>query len=130
MRRSDLTNYFHPYVYRDVINQVNHFKFDTSKIIETIIEWTMISNCLFGADFANGINRICPLLINMKKICLRHTLLPYVSNKYGARLCKLPKKGALDSQLQVIKFTSCLPMVGDSLRVLWLPPPLKLVAVI
>jgi hypothetical protein len=35
------------------------------------------------------------------------------------------KKGALDSQPQVIKFTSCLPMVGDSL---WLPPPLKLVA--
>ena len=35
------------------------------------------------------------------------------------------KKGALDSQPQVIKFTSCLPMVGGSLR---LPPPLKLVA--
>jgi hypothetical protein len=27
------------------------------------------------------------------------------------------KKGALDSQPQVIKFTSCLPMVGGSLRV-------------
>jgi hypothetical protein len=27
------------------------------------------------------------------------------------------KQGALDSQPQVIKFTSCLPMVGDSLRV-------------
>jgi hypothetical protein len=30
----------------------------------------------------------------------------------------------------VIKFTSCLPMVGGSLRVLRLPPPLKLVAMI
>jgi len=30
--------------------------------------------------------------------------------------------GALDSQPQVIKFTSCLPMVGGSLRLL---PPLK-----
>jgi len=30
------------------------------------------------------------------------------------------KKGALDSQPQVIKFTSCLPRVGGSLRVL--PP--------
>jgi hypothetical protein len=29
--------------------------------------------------------------------------------------CKLQKKGALDSQLQVIKFISCLPMVGGSL---------------
>ena len=40
------------------------------------------------------------------------------------------KKGALDSQLQVIKFTSYLPMVGGSLRVLLLLPPLKLVAMI
>ena len=40
------------------------------------------------------------------------------------------KMGALDSQPQVIKFTSCLPMVGDSLRVLRLLPPLKLVAMI
>jgi len=40
------------------------------------------------------------------------------------------KKGTLDSQPQVIKFTSCLPMVGDSLRVLQLLPPLKLVAMI
>ena len=36
------------------------------------------------------------------------------------------KKGALDSQPQVIKFTCCLPRVGGSLRVLRLPPPLKL----
>jgi hypothetical protein len=40
------------------------------------------------------------------------------------------KKGALDSQPHVIKFTSCLPMVGGSLRVLRLPPPLILVAMI
>ena len=40
------------------------------------------------------------------------------------------KKGALDSQPQMIKFTSCLPTVGGSLRVLRLPPPLKLVAMI
>jgi len=40
------------------------------------------------------------------------------------------KKGALDSQPQVIKFTSCLPRVGGSLWVLRLPPPLKLVAMI
>ena len=38
------------------------------------------------------------------------------------------KMGALDSQPQVTKFTSCLPMVGGSLRVLRLPPPQKLVA--
>ena len=43
-----------------------------------------------------------------------------------ARLCKLQKKGAFDSQPQVIKFTSCLPMVGGSLRVLQLLPTLKL----
>ena len=38
------------------------------------------------------------------------------------------KKGALHSQLQVIKFTSCLPMDGGSLRIRRLLPPLKLVA--
>jgi hypothetical protein len=43
------------------------------------------------------------------------------------RLCKLQKKCALDSQPQVIMFTSCLPMVSGSLRVLRLLPPLKLV---
>ena len=46
----------------------------------------------------------------------------------GTRVCKLQKKGALDSQPQVITFTSCLPIVGDSLRVLRLLPPLELVA--
>jgi len=40
------------------------------------------------------------------------------------------KKGALDSQPQVIKFTSCFPMVSGSLRVLRLLPPLNLVAMI
>ena len=40
------------------------------------------------------------------------------------------KKGALDSQSQVIKVTSCWPMVGGSHRVFWLLPPLKLVAMI
>ena len=37
----------------------------------------------------------------------------------------ITKKGAFDSQPQVIKFTSCLPMVGGSLQVLPLLPPLK-----
>jgi hypothetical protein len=42
------------------------------------------------------------------------------------------KKGALDSQLQVIEllYQFNLSMVGGSLRVLRLPPPLKLVAMI
>jgi hypothetical protein len=40
---------------------------------------------------------------------------------------KIYKKGALDSQLQMIKFTICLPVVGGSLRLL---PPLKVVAMI
>ena len=40
------------------------------------------------------------------------------------------KNGALESQPQVIKFTSCLSMVGSSFQVLRLLPPLKLVAMI
>jgi hypothetical protein len=39
-------------------------------------------------------------------------------------------KGSLDSQPQVIKFTSCLAIVGGSLGVLRLLPPRKLVATI
>jgi hypothetical protein len=39
----------------------------------------------------------------------------------------ITKKGASDSQPWVIKFTSCLPMVDGSFRVLRLLPPLKLV---
>ena len=48
---------------------------------------------------------------------------------FHARLCKL-QKGALDSQPQVIKITSCLPMIGGSLRVLRFLSPLILVAMI
>jgi hypothetical protein len=40
------------------------------------------------------------------------------------------EKGSLDLEPQVIKLTSCLSMVGGSLRVLRLLPPLKLVAMI
>ena len=40
------------------------------------------------------------------------------------------KKFALDPQPQVIKFTSCLPMVGGALRALRLLPPLQLVTMI
>jgi hypothetical protein len=40
------------------------------------------------------------------------------------------KKGTLDSQPQVIKFTGCLSRVGGSLRVPQLPSSLKLVPMI
>ena len=49
------------------------------------------------------------------------------SNSGFAPGCVNYKKDALDSQLQVIKFTSCLSMVGGSLQILRLSPPLKLV---
>jgi len=40
------------------------------------------------------------------------------------------KEGGTRPQPQVIKFASCLPMVGGSLWVLRVPPPLKLVVMI
>ena len=46
------------YLYGDVINQVKHFKTDTSKIIEKIIECVMISKCLLGADFAKYVKQM------------------------------------------------------------------------
>ena len=47
-----------------------------------------------------------------------------------AQLCKLQKRVHSTRSDKVIKITSCLHMVGGSLQVLWLPPPLKLVAMI
>jgi hypothetical protein len=54
--------------------------------------------------------------------------LPLISN-VNIAYCTIGM-GALDSQLQVIKFTSFLTMVGGSLRIFWLLPPLKLVTMI
>ena len=54
-----------------------------------------------------------------------------ISNGVGSHLAlQITKKGAIDSQPQVIKFTSCVSMVGGSLRILQLLTPLKLVAMI
>ena len=69
---------------------------------------------------------------------IRHLIIGLPNNSYKpitntacirARLCTLQKRVHY-SQPQVIKFTSCLPMVGVSLRVLRLLPSLKLVAMI
>ena len=46
-----------------------------------------------------------------------------------ARLCKL-QKGCTRFAAASDKVTSCIPMVGGSLRILRLLPPLKLVAMI
>jgi hypothetical protein len=61
---------------------------------------------------------------------MAEVILNYENDSYAVHFEKLSKKGALDLQPQVIKITSCLPMVGGSLRVLRLLPPLKLVAMI
>ena len=57
----------------------------------------------------------------------------YTPHQYGMGsrpALYITKNGALESQPQVIKFTSCLSMVGGSLRVLRLLPPLKPVSMI
>ena len=51
------------------------------------------------------------------------------TNIVNSDLCKL-QKGALDSQLQVIKLTSCFTMAGSSLRVPRFLSSLKLVTMI
>jgi len=67
---------------------------------------------------------ICYSLITLAVVGLPNNSYKPITNTawVRTRLCKL--------QLQVMKFTSCLPMVGGSLRVLRLLPPLKLVAMI
>ena len=49
---------FYVYLYGDVINQVKHFKTDTSNIIEKIIECVMINKYLLGADFAKYVKQM------------------------------------------------------------------------
>jgi hypothetical protein len=63
------------------------------------------------------------------KIYLK-TLTTEYSSDFQHELSLYTRKGALDLQPQVIKFTSCLPMVGGSLQVLRLPLPLKLITMI
>jgi len=58
-----------------------------------------------------------------------HTSLPPIRRRFAPGFANY-KKGALDSQPQVIKFISYLPMVGGSLRVLRLLSPLKLIAIL
>jgi len=58
-----------------------------------------------------------------------HTSLSPIRRRFAPGFANY-KKGTLDSQPQVIKLTRCLPMVGGSLRLLRLPPLLKLVAMI
>ena len=85
--------------------------------------------------------------INLEKIYIRFTYFMFylvkvspiarvtsqAYHQYGVASCpawKITKEDALDTQPQGIKLTRCLPMVGGSLRVLRLLPPLKLVAMI
>ena len=58
-----------------------------------------------------------------------HTILSLIQRGFAPSFVNY-KNGALDPQPQVIMFTSCLPMVGGSLWILRLFPPLKLVAII
>jgi hypothetical protein len=68
------------------------------------------------------------LFLNWSKWCW-HTSLSTIPREFAPGFINY-KKGAVDSQPQEIKFSRCFPMVGSSLRVLWLLPPLKQVAMI
>jgi len=60
-----------------------------------------------------------------------HTIQAYCQHGFAPGFANYNnKKGALDSQSQVIKFISCLLMGDGSLRVLQFTPPLKLVPMI
>jgi hypothetical protein len=81
---------FYVYLYGDVINQVKHFKTDTSKIIETIIEWVMMSISVISENFFiiwlsiwAYFMKVIPetfraLWIRYIRILLKHTAILYV----------------------------------------------------
>jgi hypothetical protein len=69
---------------------------------------------------------ILAVILHLTWIFLRtHTSLSSIRRGFAPGFVNY-KMGALDSQSQVIKFTSYLPMVGGSLRLL---PPLKAVTI-
>jgi hypothetical protein len=80
-------------------------------------DFTPKKNHIFS-NFRGGVRRVRPPLDPPL-----HTSLSPKQRRFAPGFVNY-KKGALDSQPQVIKLTSCLPMVGGSLR---LPPPPKLI---
>jgi hypothetical protein len=98
-----------------------------SKLLDHLIKYVMtggmsevysIQPCVIGCDHEFSLH-----------ILPNNSFKPINNTAWDrTRLCTLQKKGALDSHPQVIKFTSCFPIVGCSLRVLRLLPPLKLFA--
>jgi hypothetical protein len=84
---------------------------------------------IFMTDFNPVFRAQVALWVRYLDYLTTHTSILPIQRGFASGFVKY-KKGALDSQPQVIKFISCLPMVGGSLRVLLLLPPLKLVAMI
>ena len=97
------------------------------KYQQTVSQYMWLSVvCLLSLYF---ISKIMPIIFFFFKFM--HLIQAYHQYGVGSRpALYITKKDALDSQPQVIKFTSRLTMVGDSLRVLRVLPPLKLVAII
>jgi hypothetical protein len=88
-----------------------------------------------GSDRKNLSSEYCRLIVLGARVAqwvrsldlTTHTSLSPIRRVFAPGFVNY-KKGALDSQPQVIKFTSCLHMVGGFLWVLRLPPQLKLAA--
>jgi hypothetical protein len=105
-------------------SQNNSRFFDVPHLIRTEEDLERFLDELQGQDILEFIRQQRP---DTKWVVHLLTNVTFYVNKLfdhliGARLRKLRKNGALDSQPQVIKF---LPMVGGSLRVLRLLRPLK-----
>ena len=82
--------------------------------------WSNVASNLWGAHVAQWIRSLD---------LTTHTSLSPIRCGFATSFVNY-KKGAVDSQPQGIKLTSCLPRLGGSLQVLRLPPQLKLVAMI
>jgi hypothetical protein len=138
--RQPLFNWFsiHFSVFNHVLNSFNHYN-----SIDNYDNYDTIAKC---QSFSNQIAITTPFKIQILLLSdecppgwlnelgswdylTTHTILSLIRRGFVPGFANY-KKGALDSQPQGIKFTSCLPMVGGSLRVLRLLPPLTLVAMI
>ena len=100
---------------------------DCKVVLKSVIFQVAICNCKRNVSY-HTLHRVrLAQCIRQLNYLTTHTSLSPIRRGFAPSFVNY-KKGCTRLAAQVIKFTSCLPMVGGSLRVLWLLPPLKLVA--
>ena len=116
------------YGHLDLLTSMYSYQVPTKESMHKPI-WNLVKILITGTIFFYFTLQRFTALLGVFRIVIDTVVNHSIRRKFVSGFVNY-KKGALDSQPQVIKFTSCLPMVSGSLRVLQLLPPLKLVTMI